>query len=273
MIILRFIQLLSLGMFLIAIVYPFTMPKTETVDLTTFSAPKEEAETVSVYNNTDTPDFASINNVDEKKRAFFSFLKPKLELENHRIEQERMKLLSIRQSIESNELSHEDQQYAKHIAGLYNYPEFTADKDWIEGLLKRVNVIPDALVYVQAAMESGWGTSRFSLEGNNFFGQWCYTEGCGLIPQSRIAGATHEVAKFKTAQDSVHAYFMNLNRNRAYSELRDMREEQLDKSTEHLRSDEVALELTNGLLRYSERGSDYVEELQAMININNKYWN
>lgn len=270
----RLLKLIAIGLFSVAVLFPFLSSDKDTVESIDLTEEKPISKPITVPVSTSgNPDFASITDVEEKKRTFFSFLKPKLDLENNRIEQERIKLISISQSIENQEVSHEEKQYAQHIADLYNYPEFKDNSDWIKGLLKRVNVIPDALVYVQAAMESGWGTSRFALEGNNFFGQWCYSEGCGLVPQSRVSGATHEVAKFKTVQDSVHAYFMNLNRNRAYTELRDMRDEQLTQSPEHLRSDGVAIELTNGLLRYSERGSDYVDELQAMININSKYWN
>ncbi len=82
---------------------------------------------------------------------------------------------------------------------------------------------------------------------------------------------THEVAKFKSVQESIHRYFMNVNRNAAYYDLRkiryDLRKEQSD-----LLSVETAVALTNGLLKYSERGEDYVSDLQTMIRHNEKYW-
>lgn len=142
---------------------------------------------------------------------------------------------------------------------------------WLSEMLKRVNVLPESLVMTQAANESAWGTSRFAREANNLFGQWCYTRGCGVVPLQRSEGAFHEVAKFSSAQESIHRYFMNVNRNRAYAELRNIRQNLADKQQDLL-SVETATALTHGLLAYSERGMDYVQDLQAMIRHNSEFW-
>jgi Bax protein len=138
-------------------------------------------------------------------------------------------------------------------------------------MLSRVNVLPKALVLTQAANESAWGTSRFATKANNYFGHWCYTKGCGLVPRQRNEGSSHEVATFSSSQESVHRYFMNLNRNRAYADLRAIRAK-LAAQGDNLLTTASATELTNGLLKYSERGSDYVTDLQAMIRHNEVYW-
>ncbi|MGF1710975.1 glucosaminidase domain-containing protein [Vibrio kagoshimensis] len=221
---------------------------------------------------TSTPDFGAIGDVNEKKDSFFSYLRPSIQIENNRITKERRHLLKWADSgIES--LSAEELSYAKRLGKLYSLPLSTEglDNTWLSEMLNRVNVLPEALVLSQAANESAWGTSRFAKQANNFFGQWCYSKGCGLVPLQRNEGSTHEVAKFSSSQESVHRYFMNINRNRAYKELRGIRSDLSDAGQELL-THNTATELTNGLLKYSERGSAYVEDLQAMIRHNQKYW-
>lgn len=91
------------------------------------------------------------------------------------------------------------------------------------------------------------------------------------MPSKRNEGAAHEVAKFDSSQGAVHAYFMNVNRNNAYAELRIIRAK-LHSSPEALTPEQEANALANGLIRYSERGEAYVEEIQAMIRHNSQYW-
>lgn len=223
------------------------------------------------------PDFSTYTDANEKKKAFFDFLRPAVVIENNRILNERQHLLVMLEQLESGEvLSNESASYARRLGKLYHHeiPSEGVTKMWLDTMLIRVDVIPEALVLSQAANESGWGTSRFAVQGNNYFGQWCYREGCGLVPGSRTDGANHEVAVFESPYQSVHAYFMNVNRNSAYKELREIRLTLHDdeNTDEPLSPDEVASQLTAGLSRYSERGADYVSEIQAMIRHNNKYW-
>jgi Bax protein len=125
-------------------------------------------------------------------------------------------------------------------------------------------VIPPSLVLAQAANESAWGTSRFARRGNNLFGQWCFSQGCGLVPRGRVEGASHEVASFSSPYRSVRSYIQNLNRHPTYQLLRDIRLKARNR-------DDIASgpSLAAGLLGYSERGEDYVEEIRNMIRHNN----
>ncbi|ELS3153852.1 glucosaminidase domain-containing protein [Vibrio parahaemolyticus] len=217
----------------------------------------------------DIPDFNSIKDAKEKKAAFFDFLRPKIVLENHRIEKERAFLSSL----EIGEVSPDEEAYAERLAQLYGFPlhDGHVDEAWLTEMLKRVNVLPEELVLTQAANESAWGTSRFATQANNLFGQWCYKQGCGIVPAQRAAGKTHEVQKFDSVQQSIHGYFMNVNRNPAYADLRDIRAMLADKH-KNLLSVATASELTHGLLSYSERGIAYVNDLRSMIRHNNAYW-
>lgn len=202
---------------------------------------------------TDVPDFSSITNTQEKKSVFFNHFYSLLVVENSKILAERALLQS----------SAPDEVQLQRLCNKYASQCDVIDADKIEQLLRRVDLIPPALVLAQAAKESGWGGSRFAREANNYFGQWCYSKGCGLVPSSRIEGASHEVRKFKSAQDSVRAYLFNLNTGKAYEDLRTMRAENRQLG-EHFYGHDLAA----SLLYYSERREAYVEELQSFIRYN-----
>lgn len=222
--------------------------------------------------SSDKPDFAAIEDVNKKKDTFFSYLRPSINIENKRITKERAFLTKLSEARLSN-VDSENASYAKRLGKLYSLPVPSSclNDAWLKEMLNRVNVLPEALVLTQAANESAWGTSRFATKANNYFGHWCYTKGCGLVPLQRNEGSSHEVATFSSSQESVHRYFMNLNRNRAYADLRAIRAKLAAKGDDLLTT-QTATELTNGLLKYSERGSDYVTDLQAMIRHNEVYW-
>lgn len=219
------------------------------------------------------PNFSAIQNTQAKKQAFFDYLKPGILLENQRVEKERTRLEQIALAFEQNSLTDEQISYAQRLGKLYNVELSSEgiDESWLSIMLHRVDVLPTALVLVQAANESAWGSSRFAKQGNNFFGQWCYYSGCGLIPLKRKDGMTHEVAKFDSVQQSIYGYFMNVNRNKAYESLREIRY-QRHLNAQSLTDTDAALALTQGLLRYSERGEAYVNDLKAMIRHNKAFW-
>lgn len=219
------------------------------------------------------PNFAEITDISEKKHTFFSFLKPGIAWENRRVLQERENLNNIKDNFLANKLSNDNIKQAKKLAENYDLSlsEQGVDQKWIDDMLHRVDVLPEALVLTQAANESAWGTSRFATEGNNYFGQWCYSEGCGLIPLKRGEGMTHEVASFSSVQESIHRYFMNVNRNAAYYDLREIRYG-LRENNANLLSADSAMEMVNGLLKYSERGEAYVQDLQSMMRHNQQFW-
>ncbi|WP_053062401.1 glucosaminidase domain-containing protein [Photobacterium aquae] len=216
------------------------------------------------------PDFSAYKDVKQKKAAFFDFLRPAVIHENQRIEKERQFLLGLVTALEAGKpVDGEDLAYAIKLAAVYKLPVQgdSVTPEWLSEVLIRVDTLPQELVLSQAANESGWGTSRFAVQGNNYFGQWCYRKGCGLVPSARNDGADHEVAVFATPYLSVQAYFSNVNTNRAYKELREIRASQ-----RQMGETVTGIKLAEGLIRYSERGSAYVEEIQAMIRHNNEYW-
>lgn len=207
------------------------------------------------------PDFSGYVDTTEKKAAFFAFLYPRIVLANSRILLERNYLLSLEKKAS---LTPQEKHWLDQQAQRLRIKAVTGSRQQFELLKKRLDVIPPSLVMAQAANESAWGTSRFARHGNNLFGQWCFTRGCGLVPQSRVEGARHEVAKFASPYRSIRAYIENLNRHPTYQALREIRLKDRAEQTPL-----SGLEMAEGLLGYSERGEAYVEEIRAMIHYNN----
>ncbi|MFT2110205.1 glucosaminidase domain-containing protein [Marinomonas sp. 2405UD68-3] len=211
------------------------------------------------------PDFAKITDTQEKKDTFFHYLLPYVIEKNALLIRDREKIYEILNNKEPP--SREDKRWLKALRGIFRLEKVDVyTHDIIRELLPHVDIIPESLALAQAANESAWGTSRFALEGNNYFGQWCFRKGCGLVPVNRDYDADHEVKRFKNAKESVFAYIDNLNINAAYKDLRKKRSE--------LRSSEepiTGIALASGLLNYSQRGQDYIDEIEELIRYN-KLW-
>ncbi len=214
------------------------------------------------------PDFASIVDVKEKKRQFFAFISPAVEAQNNKVLALRARIETIvdKLSLEEPLLDDEIQLLSKN-AKRYKVSAQYSQLHQAHQLLLKIDIVPSELVLVQAANESAWGTSRFARIGLNYFGIWCFREGCGLVPQGRNVGAKHEVAAFKSVEHAVERYLFNINTNNAYQVFRSIRA-QLRANEEELAPEILA----TGLLPYSERGIDYVLELTEMIRHNQAYF-
>jgi Bax protein len=210
------------------------------------------------------PKFGEIAHIPDKKSNFFTYLQKRIEKANDYVWAEREFVLGYREKLKAGTVGDSEQKQFTQLVTRYklNGSTYQTDEDF-DALLLRVDVVPASLVLAQGANESAWGTSRFATEGKNFFGIWCYSKGCGLKPKRANTGTSHEVRKFETVQGGVSFYVHNLNIGHAYDSLRAQRAE--------LRSDSKNLsgvKLATGLVRYSERGIAYVEEIQEMIEHN-----
>lgn len=193
--------------------------------------------------------------VDEKKSTFFRILLPIIVAENARLELERDWLLRVKRGEFAL-----DFRRLNRLAERYGLEAEREPGELVELLLHRVDTLPTGLVLAQAANESGWGTSRFSREVNNLFGQWTWNAAQGIVPLRRPDGASYFIRRFSDLHDSVRAYMHNLNSGHAYVRLRQMRAK--------MRAEGRSLDpvqLATGLERYSIRGEAYVDEIQAMI--------
>jgi Bax protein len=213
------------------------------------------------------PLFAEIDDVVTKKQTFFDYLRPSVEAQNQIIIHDRQFILAVIDKIDNDlGLSGSDNERLNSILEYYQYDVKSFTRNTLTPLLKRVDIIPVDMVLVQAANESGWGSSRFAIDGFNFFGQWCFTEGCGLVPLARADGKSHEVAVFDSPKESIIAYMINLNTNSAYRLFRSIRAD--------LRAQKIKLtaeKLVYGLINYSERKDEYIDDLLDMLKHNKPY--
>ena len=152
-----------------------------------------------------------------------------------------------------------------------------AEKKWLNSKFKqygvlnkdlstlkvRMDIVPVSLAIAQAAKESGWGTSRFAIEGNALFGQWTWS-GEGIKPAGYRLEEKHKVMKFKVLKASVRAYQRNLNTHGSYKEFRSERANMRD-SDEELDS----LILADYLDKYAATGKEYTKIIKQIIKQNN----
>lgn len=238
--------------------YPFVGKETTILEQDEIT----EEQRTDTYANKFLPNFGEYKDVKEKKRAFFAYLQPLVEQVNAEVEQQRDYI----QNLESVPTTETEKQRFNKILKRYSLRNDVPFSELKTKILRRVDTLPVALVLMQAANESAWGTSRFALQANNLFGQWCFKKGCGVVPSGRPAGETYEVRMFNHPIESIRSYFNNLNTGHAYVMLRDVREQ--------IRAEQEELDpqvLATGLLKYSIRREAYVEEIQTMIRVNNKY--
>ena len=213
------------------------------------------------------PDFAAIKDTKMRKESFFEFMAPLIEAENIQIEEKRLQLLRLREGVQQGkELSGYDKEWLLNLCQEYRIPTEGLSTDALfQELLMRVDTVPSELALAQAAIESAWGQSRFAYCGNNLFGEYCFTPGCGIVPTGRPRGQTYEVAAFLTPVQAVHSYIQNLNSHPAYGQFRVLRYE---KRLAGERPDGHTLAL--GLQKYAKTGKAYVAKIRTVIRQNRR---
>ena len=142
-------------------------------------------------------------------------------------------------------------------------PEKLDDAELAKQLLRRVDTIPVALALAQAAIESGWGTSRFALQGNALFGQWAWTESAGIRPLA-ASNERAVVRSFGSLLESVRAYMHNLNTHPNYQRFR-LARQRLSPQNKTIKAGTLATYLDS----YAEIGTAYVDKLRAVMSSNN----
>ena len=196
-----------------------------------------------------------IENTKKRKEFFIQIILPLILKENNNIRVDRKRLFNIINKSNNTEL---EKKWLSQKYKQYGIPS----KD-LSVLKIRMDEIPVSLAIAQAAKETGWGTSRFALEGNALFGQWTWS-GEGLKPKESEKSEGHKVMKFNVLQASVRAYHRNLNTHSSYQEFRFARAKLRDQGKEL-----DSLILSEFLNEYAETGEKYVEVLQQIIEQNN----
>jgi Bax protein len=189
-----------------------------------------------------------------KKDTFIKIVLPLIVAENERILADRKKLKRVYKKKNTTDL---EKQWLRQ-----KLLEYKVKKGNMEELLLRVDIIPTSIALAQAAKESGWGTSRFALEGNAIFGQWTWS-GQGIAPLDRASNKNHKILKFPILRASVKAYQNNLNTHKSYTSFRNKRSSMREKD-KYI----SGLELTSTLKNYAQTGSEYIKILNQIIRQN-----
>jgi len=199
-------------------------------------------------------DIKTLGNTKTKRDLFIKIILPLVLAENNKILDDRKQLFKI--------LSKNFNTAGERVWLRRRFKEYKVEDGDLSKLKMRMDIVPVSIAIAQAANESGWGTSRFALEGNALFGQWTWSKK-GISPKNKDPDKSHKVLQFQVLKASVRAYKNNLNTHNAYKEFRETRAK--------LRQDNkkiIGLDLTQYLKNYSEIGDQYVEILELIIRKN-----
>ena len=199
-------------------------------------------------------DLKSLGDTKKKRELFIKIILPLILNENEKITKDRKKLFKI--------LGKNFNTAGERVWLRRRFKEYKIDDGDLSKLKMRMDIIPVSIAIAQAANESGWGTSRFALEGNALFGQWTWSKK-GISPKNKDPNKSHKVLQFQVLKASVRAYKNNLNTHNAYREFREARAKirQEDKQI-------IGLELTKYLKSYAAIGEKYVAILDDIIEKN-----
>ncbi len=212
---------------------------------------------LSQANSTGMPkSYYHITDIKKQKQVFFDTLAPMIEKEKQQVLKDRK---FVKNYFKSGLFG------IKHdgigLIKLMNIKKYYKVKNIydIEEYLNRIDIIPTSIILAQAALESGWGKSRFVRKANNIFGHWTYS-GKGLIPKNRDKGAKHRIKIFKSLSHAIKAYLRNINTHYAYENIRTKRatlRNQLAKIN--------GLDLYMEYIYYSQIREEYTKRLKKMI--------
>ena len=199
-------------------------------------------------------DLDEITSIKLKKETFIKIVLPLVVAENQKILDDRRKFKLISKKKMTNE---KEKLWLRQ-----KFKEYKVTNGSVSELDKRMDIIPISIAIAQAAKESGWGTSRFALEGNAIYGQWTWN-GDGIEPLEKTKDQNHKILKFPLLRASVKAYINNLNTHRGYKRFRVKRAD-LRKQNKKLIGTELIHELDN----YAQTGKEYTKILEKIINQN-----
>ena len=199
-------------------------------------------------------DLKTLGDTKKKRELFIKILLPLILDENSKITSDRIKLFKILGKIFNT--------VGERVWLKRRFKEYKIEGKDLAKLKMRMDIIPVSIAIAQAANESGWGTSRFALEGNALFGQWTWSKK-GISPKNKDPNKTHKILQFQILKASVRAYKNNLNTHNAYKEFREARAK-LRQENEEI----IGLDLIKYLKNYASIGEKYVRILKDIIEKN-----
>ena len=209
-------------------------------------------------------DFEAMDSPEERKLLFAKTVLPIVLETNMSILKDRARLEELYDKDASGKaLDARERAWLERLAG-----RFEMDGVNLAELRRRVDAVPPSLAIAQAALESGWGTSRLAQQGHSLFGQKVQRPDAGAAVRAGIAPAIPGgddliMRTFDSLPSTVKAYIHNLNTHPAYREFRERRAD--------ARARGKALDgwyLAGYIKRYSERGRDYIKDVRGLIKTN-----
>ncbi|OEZ33360.1 BAX protein [Francisella endosymbiont of Amblyomma maculatum] len=206
------------------------------------------------------PDFSKIKNFKEKKDTFIKYMLAAIEVANKEICLQQQQIQKLK-----NALDKKGSLNARQNKKLSSYLEYYKIKtnhsiaEKLDYLSIKAGTIPTSFVLAQATLESGWGTSRFAKDYNNYFGLHCFYEECGVKAQA----SDIYLEIFNNAPESVLGYYHRLNTGSKFVDFRIAR----DKIINHQLPQKALLDT---LENYSELDDgEYIDRLISVIQHNN----
>ena len=196
-------------------------------------------------------DLKTLGDTHKKRELFIKIILPLILAENNKINEDRKKLFKI--------LGKNFNTVGERVWLKRRFKEYKIEDKDLAKLKMRMDIIPVSIAIAQAANESGWGTSRFALEGNALFGQWTWSKK-GISPKKSDPNSSHKILQFQILKASVRAYKNNLNTHNAYKEFREVRAKLRQSGTKV-----TGLALIKYLKNYSEIGIKYTEIIEGIV--------
>ena len=221
----------------------------------------ENQKNINIVSYLSDSDFDYLN---QDKKEFVKTVLPIIINENQKILTTRNLLLDLKMKLKTfKTLNNKEINELNKIANKFNIKYSQRHKlDLINEILYNVDIIPNSIALAQAAIESGWGKSRFAREYNALFGEYTYDQNKGVVPLDRELGAKHLIKSFSSYDNSVSSYFKNINSHFAYKAFREVRNVMRDKNN----FSDINL-LISKLNSYAE-DDKYIEILDMVIQKN-----
>jgi Bax protein len=186
--------------------------------------------------------------VTERKQKFFDMMLPAILVAKTNLDLTRQEVEKL---VRKNRLTRTEKKTLKMLMKAYRTGK-------LPELIKRLHTFPVSIVLAQAAIESGWGTSRFFIQANNPFGMWSFNPDHHRIAAASTRDGTKVyLRKFGDIEQAIDAYYKMLAVGKPFAAFRDARMHESNPDS-----------LIQYLKMYSERRDLYVQDLAEVIRTN-----
>ena len=203
------------------------------------------------------PDFSNIKDIKQKKQIFIQYILKSIDNANKVIHDQQSDITTIRMAYDKNhKFDIQQNKIFMHYIEYYNIQKNIDISEQLNELNLRIGTVPSSITLAQAILESGWGTSGFARDHNNYYGIHCFTKNCGI----KAAGADVYLEEFDSINQSKLGYYKMVNTGGSFTEFRNIRSNK----------NKIGIEVIDTLDTYSElESNEYSERLLLIINQNN----